>query len=651
MKRTEPGDTEPGRDCWVLDLDGRILYIDPAGLALRGSERPEGIVGRLFEDLWPEEHRQAATGAIAQARSGAIGSMQAPLASPAGAGGWWDVTVTPVIGAGGNVAQLLAVSRGSSASRLEQQFLVGQQQVLEMIATGVRLEEVLTCLVQLIERHAAGMLCTVLLLDDDGIHVRHGAAPSLPREFAEAVDGSPIGPRAGSCGTAMYLGQTVVVTDIGSDALWANHRDLAVAQGLRACWSAPILCSQKKVLGSFAMYYRAPRGPSPEELRLIETAARMASIAIEHQRSQEALRRSEERHRATLRALPDLMFVLSADGVFLDYHVRDTSDLLAPPEAFLNKRMHDVLPPALAESFRRAFERTLATNEPERLEYSLEMHGHPRFYEARVVRCDGDKILSIVRDITDQRRAELDAAAHRQELAHLNRVAMLGEISGALAHELSQPLTAVLANAQAARRLLEHDPLDKRELIAALDDVITNDKRAGAIIDRLRTLLRKGDISRKPVNLNDMTREVLDLAHGDLLARGVSTSTRFAAENTLVLGDRVQLQQVVLNLVLNACDAMSSTQPAERRLEVATAVADGFAEVAVSDRGVGIRQDQLALIFEPFVTFREQGLGLGLAISRSIVVAHQGRIVAENNVDRGATFRCFLPLAGGAGAG
>src|SRR5439155_10027795 len=198
--------------------------------------------------------------------------------------------------------------------------------------------------------------------------------------------------------------------------------DALEESGLRACWSTPILSSDKKVLGSFAMFCGTPRGPSREELRILETAADLAGAAIDQHRSQEALRQSEERNRAILRAIPDWMFVLSNEGVYLDYHVKNTEALIASPEAFLGKSMRDVMPPSLVEVFERLFERALASNEPERVEYSLDLLNEQRFYEACIVRCDSDKLLSIVRDITDRKRAELDAAAQRQELAHLNRV-------------------------------------------------------------------------------------------------------------------------------------------------------------------------------------------------------------------------------------
>jgi PAS domain S-box-containing protein len=648
LRQVRRSSVESSRDCVkILDLDGRLLYINPAGLRQLGFETSNDLLHRLWVDLWSEKDRDAVRDAFARAKAGAIGRFQGPNRTAAGITKWWDVVVTPIVDASGAIVQLLAVSRDISAPWHAEAFQAGQRQVLEMIATDAPLAQVLTLLVHLIEDQCEGMACSVLLLDIDGVHVRLGAAPNLPDEYLRHIDGQPVGPRIGSCGTVMQVGRPVIVTDIVSDPQWDVLRDVALAGGLRACWSTPILSAHKKVLGSFAMYCGTPRGPTREELRLIETAADLAGAAIDHHRSQEALRHSEERSRAILRAIPDWMFIMSSDGVFLDYHVKNPEALLVPPEAFLGKTMHAVLPPWLADAHQRSFDRALASNEPERLEYSVDSRNEVRFYEACIVPCDSDRLLSIVRDITDRKRAELDAAAQRQELAHLNRVLMLAEQSGALAHELSQPLAAILSNAQAARRLLDHHPVDLDELRATLDDVIKNDKRAGAVIHRLRELLKKSNTVLQPLDLNEVTREALDLTRSDLLLRRMPITTALSPGIPPVLGDRVQLQQVILNLVFNACDAMSTVDPAERELTLTTVADDEFVQIAIADRGAGIPDGQLDSVFEPFVTHRPQGLGLGLTISRSIVLAHRGRIQAENNADRGATFRCFLPVATG----
>jgi GAF domain-containing protein len=180
--------------------------------------------------------------------------------------------------------------------RLDQQhceaFQEGQARILQMIAANQPLGEILTSLVKLIEAESEDMLCSVLLLSDDGNHIRHGAAPSLPDVYVKAIDGAPIGPKHGSCGTAMYRGEPVIVSDVLTDKLWEDYRDLAAAANLRACWSTPILSGRGMVLGSFAMYYREPRAPTGDESRLTDVATRIAGLAIEREAAREALART-----------------------------------------------------------------------------------------------------------------------------------------------------------------------------------------------------------------------------------------------------------------------------------------------------------------------------------------------------------------------
>ena len=164
----------------------------------------------------------------------------------------------------------------------EEAFSAGQQEVEDMIAANEPLGDILDTLVRMIEAQSPGMFCSVLLLSPDGNHIQHGAAPSLPAVYVQAVDGEPIGPKHGSCGTAMYRGERVIVTDILTDPLWEDYRALAKGTGLRACWSTPILSRRGKVLGSFAMYYAQPQAPTGEEARLTEAATRLAAKAIEN---------------------------------------------------------------------------------------------------------------------------------------------------------------------------------------------------------------------------------------------------------------------------------------------------------------------------------------------------------------------------------
>jgi GAF domain-containing protein len=177
--------------------------------------------------------------------------------------------------------QELRIPTDTIAQENEAAFGAGQEKVQQMIAANAPLGEILTTLVLLMESQSPGMLCSVLLLSGDGDHIRHGAAPSLPEPYVKAIDGAPIGPKNGSCGTAMWRGKPVVVSDILTDPLWEDYRDLALASNLRACWSTPILTKHGKVLGSFAMYYRRPQAPTGAEARLTEVATRLAGNAIE----------------------------------------------------------------------------------------------------------------------------------------------------------------------------------------------------------------------------------------------------------------------------------------------------------------------------------------------------------------------------------
>jgi C4-dicarboxylate-specific signal transduction histidine kinase len=209
---------------------------------------------------------------------------------------------------------------------------------------------------------------------------------------------------------------------------------------------------------------------------------------------------------------------------------------------------------------------------------------------------------------------------------------------------LNQPLTAILSNAQAAQRFLNRDVVDLDEVREILQDIVNDDKRAGEVIHGLRQLLKKGEVQYQPVDLNELVQDVLKLVRSDLLNAGISMNTELAPLLPVVSGDRVQLQQVLINLVVNGCDAMTSAVAAERQLVVRTAPDEGGGvQVTVVDNGRGIRPENMERVFEPFFTTKTQGLGLGLAVCRTIIVSRGGRLWAENNATRGASFRFTVP--------
>src|SRR6059058_2202475 len=256
------------------------------------------------------------------------------------------------------------------------------------------------------------------------------------------------------------------------------------------------------------------------------------------------------------------------------------------------------------------------------------------------------RLLGISMDITARKQAELEAARQRHDLAHLARVTSQGELSSSLAHELTHPLTAILSNAQAAQRFLARDDADLDEVREILNDIVTEDQRAGEVIHRLRLLLKKGEPQKHcdDVDLNEVVRDVLKLMRGDLINQNVTVHTELARNLPRVIGDRVQLQQVLLNLVLNACEAMNNYNSSERQLLIASKSENGTVRVSVTDLGGGIPEEKREQVFERFFTTKKEGMGLGLSICRTIINAHQGEIWATNNADRGATFHFSLPI-------
>jgi len=406
----------------------------------------------------------------------------------------------------------------------EEAFRIGQSRILEMIAAGAPLSEILDSLVLLIEAQSPGMLCSVLLLSADGNHIRHGAAPGLPLEYVKAIDGAPIGPKNGSCGTAMYRGKPVVVTDIREDPLWEDYRDLAAASGLRSCWSTPILSGRGKVLGSFAMYYREPQTPTGEESRLTDVATHIAAIAIEQQAAREKLARTQA------------------------------------------------------------------------------------------------------------------------ELAHAAQVTSMRELASSIGQELNQTLAAIVSNADKCLESLGESEPNPEQLRDALTSISNDARQTIEVVARIRTLAKNSPSQKVPLNLNELVTEVLSLIGHEAQTEHVNLQAELADDLPSVVGDRVQLQQVLLNLVLNGMDAMTGVEKRELALTVKTDQSDqGDVVVAVTDRGTGIKPHELDAVFKPFHTTKTANLGMGLAICRSIIEAHGGRLWAESNIGPGTTFKFTLP--------
>jgi PAS domain S-box-containing protein len=260
------------------------------------------------------------------------------------------------------------------------------------------------------------------------------------------------------------------------------------------------------------------------------------------------------------------------------------------------------------------------------------------------------RVVGCVIDDTQRKRAEAESLKQQRQIEHLTRVVVMGELSGALAHELQQPLTAILCNAQAGELLAAKEHLNAEELREIFREIIRDAKHAGEVIHHLRSHLVRGEMHLECLDLRNLLREVLTLARSTLTKHNVQLDPRIDECMPTIRGDRVEIQQLLLNLILNACESMNANAAENRRIEI-VAVLDqdsGFVRTSVLDCGRGIEHEQLERIFEPFFTTKGGGLGLGLAVCHSIISAHKGRIWATNRADSGAAFHFTLPVASAA---
>jgi len=250
----------------------------------------------------------------------------------------------------------------------------------------------------------------------------------------------------------------------------------------------------------------------------------------------------------------------------------------------------------------------------------------------------------IITDQTDHKRTQKVLHDQRVQLTHAARVAAMGELTAALSHELNQPLTAILSNAQAAQRFLENDDPDIDEIRAILKDIVMDNKRGGEVIYRIRNLVKRDNCQFEMLDINKVVNQTLALVRNELTLQSINVSTRLAADLPSLHGDAVQLQQVLLNLLINASHALQELDLGERRIMITTQNRDNQTiEITVSDSGPGIDEEQLDLIFQPFITTREEGMGRGLAINRTIIEAHGGRLWAESSPGQDTSFRMTLP--------
>ncbi|PYP76240.1 MAG: hypothetical protein DMD35_19160 [Gemmatimonadetes bacterium] len=530
------------------------------------------------------------------------------------------------------------------------------------------LREALDALILLIERVAPGMRGSVLLVDDDGVTLRHGAAPHLPAEYCRAIDGLKAGPVGGSCGTAVHRHERVVVRDIATDPLWAPYRLLALSHGLAACWSTPILDTGGRVLGTFAMYYGEPKLPTAADLQLAETATLLAKNAIKRARATTTLRartdaaerlavalsESEARFRMMAETIPVQVWTARPDGL-LDFVTKRTAEFFGVSQhELLGDQWASRVHPDDIERTTACWKRALESGERYETEFRLlSRDGEYRWHLVRAEAMfseDGAiaEWFGCTADIEEHKRLEaaLDVAAETARQANRSKAEFLAMMS----HELRTPLNAIGGYVQL---MIDGIPTP------ATDAQLNFLQRIQRSQQHLLTLI-EAVLTHAKIEAGKLTYQITDVfAHEVLGALESLTAPQRAAkrlaydcsacEQRLVFrADKQRLVQILLNVLSNAV----KFTPVDGRITVSTArISDTLAAISVSDTGLGMSPEELALVFEPYVQFdnalsrEHKGTGLGMPISREMARAMGGDLVATSLPGAGSIFTLTLPLA------
>ncbi|MER8854733.1 MULTISPECIES: PAS domain-containing protein [Mesorhizobium] len=565
---------------------------------------------------------------------------------------WHIARRVPVHDKAGKVIRWYGISHDIEDRKQAEAFLASEKHLLEMIASGSLLRDVLSALCIFVENAAPDCFCDVHLINWSSSTFEYAVAPSLPSDYSAPIAGMPVDGDLLPCGIAAYQKTQVVAVDMESDPRWHSSpvRLHVLKHGYRSVWSTPICSREGRVLATFCIIRRKPASPSQHHQDLIAHATQIASIAIERSLTEAALSRSETllSEGQRLSSTGAFSWRVDTDEIAFSeelYHIFELNPKSPVTLELIRERIHaDDLQSLSAQMARvRAGQSYLG------YEIRLRMPDNRVKYLrtfGRVIRHQDDRMecLTAVQDVTERRQAEEALGKARSELAHVTRVSSLGALTASIAHEVSQPLSGIITNASTCLRMLAADPPNIDGARETARRTIRDGNLAADVITRLRALFSKRAPTVQPVDLNEAAREVIALSSGDLQSSRVVLQPELAEGLPLVAGDRVQLQQVIMNLLRNAADAMNGVEDRPRQLIIKTEPdADDHVRLSVQDTGTGFGPDSPERLFEPFYTTKNDGMGMGLSVSRSIIESHCGRLWAAANDGPGVTFTFSVP--------
>lgn len=646
---------------WLLDQNLSHLTWSPSVYSVLGVPEFDGRVSSFERLIYPED-REAALRAFAEAvESRQTFQYDFRVVSPTRGLRWMTNVARVRKDDSGLLQGVLGTVQDVTERKTTELMLSAQNRILEMVASGQRLGGVLPEIVALLEQQFPNTMASLMLADESCEFLTLAAPGKLPRGYTTRLGRVPIGPNEGSCGTAAHRGQPVGVDDIATDPLWADYRELALEHGLRSCYSWPVWSSNRdssKVLGTFAVYFPSPDPPSTFTQALdacVAACLHLTTLAVEEERTQTALLRSEERFRDVLNASPDLVIVLDLWGRFLFVNQNAMAVLELPPKRWLGQPFEKLVPKRLhplIEGPRACTQQGLVQTE----ESTPGPDGKPSHWLVRAFPLgEGPSqfygLCINATDITAQKEAQ-QAHQNLEELyRQAQRMESIGKLAGGVAHDFNNILTIIVGYGELMLKELGPD----HPWLEGMNQICEAARRAAGLTSQLLTFSRKAVVEPKETCLNRVVEGCAKMLRR-LIGEDIELRTELLPGLKGVFIDPGQAEQVLLNLSVNARDAMpqggvltfaSANCTVDRTLTVSTGRLEPgeYVQMRVSDTGEGIPQENLEHIFEPFFTTKSSGSGTGLGLATVYGVVHQagGVIDVSSKPGVGSTFVIWLP--------